>query len=593
MKYTNKDITIDIDLDRDYNLSEAGVAIMKDRYFVSEETSPQHCFARAVTSFASNQEHAQRLYDYASKLWFIPSTPILSNAGTEAGLPISCFLGDVDDSMVGIMEHHTETAHLACKGGGVGGNWSKLRSAGSKTSRGSASTGVIPFIRMMDAQMLAVSQGTTRRGAYAAYMDISHPEVQEFIDIRRVTGTDINRRCLGTGFHHAVNITDSFMKAVEDGAEWNLIDPHTQDVKKTVDARSLWMKLLTTRLETGEPYLHFIDTANRALPQFLKDKGLKINNSNLCIEIELPTSPDRTAVCCLSSVNLEFYNDWKENPLFIKDVMEFLDNVLSYFIDKAPKQFWRATTSAKMERSVGLGTMGFHLYLQKSGIPFESALATSKNRQIYQHLEAATLAASKELAVERGEAPDAEGTGLRFSHRMAIAPNASTAILCSNTSPSIEPYSANAFVQRTMSGDFLIKNKELDRLLQDQYGLTGQALADTWSSITVNNGSVQHLDFLSNWHKDVFKTALELDQMWIIEHASVRQEYIDQGQSVNIFLRPDIHKSALHNIHKAAWAKGLKGLYYCRSSAIAKVQAVTVSKPQQGAEDTECLSCQG
>lgn len=590
MEYTRNNITIKIDPSKDRLLSEAGIAIMKDRYLLPEETLAQECFARAVTSFASNQDHAQRLYDYVSNLWFTPSTPILSNAGTDVGMPISCFLGDIDDSMEGIMNHHTETAFLACKGGGVGGNWSKLRSAGSKTSRGSASTGVIPFIRMMDTQMMAVSQGTTRRGAYAAYMDVSHPEIQEFVDIRRVTGHDINRRCLGTGFHHAVNITDSFMKAVEEGSEWNLIDPHTKDVKKTVDARSLWMKLLTTRLETGEPYLHFIDTANAGLPSFLKDKGLRINNSNLCIEIELPTSPDRTAVCCLSSVNLEFYDDWKSNPAFIKDVMEFLDNVLSFFIDKAPTQFWRAVNSAKSERSVGLGTMGFHLHLQKNGIPFESALAASRNRVIYKDLESKTLAASRDLAIERGEAPDAAGTGLRFSHRMAIAPNASTAILCSNTSPSIEPYSANAFTQKTMSGNFLIKNKALDNLLQTEYGLKGAELEEIWTSITVNNGSVQHLSFMSDWHKDVFKTALELDQMWIIEHASVRQEFIDQGQSVNIFLRPDIHKTDLHRIHKAAWAKGLKGLYYCRSSAIAKVQAVTVTKQQ---EDTGCLSCEG
>lgn len=592
LKYTFNNYTIDINLDNDKTLSEAGISIMKDRYLLPFEGSPQECFARASCAFGSNETHAQRLYNYVSQNWAMFATPILTNAGNTRGLPISCYLNFCEDSIKGILEHHYENGYLASYGGGIGGDWSTLRSEGSTTSRGNISTGVISFIKMMDSQMLAFQQGSSRRASYAAYMDISHPEVLEFIDVRSAHGGDPNRRCLGTGFHHAINVTDSFMQAVEDGKTWNLIDPHSNEIKKTVDARSLWMSILTKRLETGEPYLHFIDTSNKALPQFLKDKGLRINNSNLCSEIMLPTSKDRTAVCCLSSVNLEHYDEWKEHPHFINDMMEMLDNVLSYFIKHAPPQMKRAIASAENERSVGLGSMGFHLFLQKKKIPFESAMAISLNRQIYRNLQDQTKAASLKLGKERGEAPDAKGTGMRFSHTQAIAPNANISIICGNTSPSIEPYNANAFTQKTMSGSFLIKNKELDKLIKDKYFMSNYD--DLWSSIITNGGSIQHIDGFTNEDKLLFKTALEIDQSWIIEHASHRQIFIDQGQSVNLYLPTDIHKAELHKIHYQAWKKGLKSLYYVRSTPIRKTNVISIAAEVNfNNTDNDCLACEG
>lgn len=594
MNYTANNFTITIDLNRDETLSAAGVAIMKDRYLLPTEKSPQECFARAACAYTSNQEHAQRMYDYVSRNWCMFATPILTNAGNARGLPISCYLNYCDDSIQGIADHHYENAFLASYGGGIGGDWSSLRSAGSTTSRGNVSTGVISFIKMMDAQMLAFQQGSSRRASYAAYMDISHPEVLEFIEIRTATGSDLNRRCTGTGFHHAVNITDSFMNAVEKGLEWQLIDPHTNVVKKTVDARTLWMDILTKRLETGEPYIHFIDTSNRALPHWLRDKGLRINNSNLCAEIMLPTNKDRTAVCCLSSVNLEYYDEWCKNEMFIQDMMEFLDNTLQYFIDNAPKPMWRAVESALRERSIGLGSMGFFLYLQKKQVPFESPMAIGINKRIFSHIQAEALKANFKLGKERGEASDAEGTGRRFSHMMAIAPNANISVLCGNTSPSIEPYNANAFKQNTMSGTFLIKNKALDLLLQKGYGLSGDMLDEVWSSIIVNGGSVQHLSFMAELHKELFKTAIELDQSWIVEHASVRQEFVCQGQSVNLFLPADVHKNTLHKLHFAAWKKGLKSLYYLRSTAIRKTSTITQNTQIKFEEQiSDCIACEG
>ncbi len=605
--YTNNNFTININLTKDSKISDAGRAVLEDRYMLDSEISPQTCFARAATSYASNNEHAQRLYNYISDMWFMPSTPILSNASTKRGMPISCFLQDIDDSVKGIMEHHYESGFLASYGGGLGGNWSKLRSDGTATSRGNITTGIIPFIKMMDSQMMAMQQGISRRGAYAAYLDISHPEILEFLDIRNAVGSkDINRRCLGTGFHHAVNIPDSFMSCVEFGATWDLIDPHTKKVVKTVDARTLWMKILTTRMELGEPYIFFIDTANKALPQPLKDAGLRINNSNLCIEVMLPTSPDRTAVCCLSSVNLEFYDDWKNSTYFIYDIMEFLDNVLDSFIKNAPGEMWRAKASAFDERSIGLGTMGFHLYLQKKGIPFESPMATGINKKIFQHIKSCADEASLVLAVERGEAPVMTGTKQRFSHKIALAPNASSANICGDTSPSIEPFNSNGYKWVTLSGTFLIKNKELDRLFKEVYNLDTETYEDVWSSIITTQGSVQHLNFLSEIHKEVFKTSFELDQRWIIDHASTRQPYICQGQSVNLFLRPDIHKSELHELHYMAWKQGLKGLYYCRSKPIKQTATITEFKQRfvSGTvmdvlcaeelefREKECLSCQ-
>lgn len=609
--YTHNNKTITIDLLKDAKLSKAGVAIMQDRYLLKDydkttqewtdtEGSPQECFARASCEFGSDEAHAQRMYNYASKNWMMFATPILTNAGTKRGLPISCFLGQTQDSMEQILAHHYETGFLASYGGGVGSDWSKLRSSGSGTSRGNVTTGVIPFIRMMDTQMSAVQQGSTRRGAYAAYIDISHPEVEEFIELRTPQGGDPQRRCLGTGFHHALNIPDKFMDAVSAGETWDLVDPHSKEVRNSIDARSLWMKILTKRLETGEPYLHFIDTSNKALPEHLKEKGLRINNSNLCNEIFLPTSEDRTAVCCLSSVNLEYYDDWKDNKIFIADMVEFLDNVLTSFIEKAPKQMWRAVNSARNSRDIGIGAMGMCLYLQKRGIPFETPMALGQSKLIFKHIKEKAMEANLLLGTLRGEAPDAQGTGKRCSHLMAVAPNANIGIICGNTSPSIEPYNANAFNIDTLSGTFMIKNKELDRVLRDIYNLEGNALDIAWSSIIKNEGSVQQLDFLTDLHKEVFKTALELDQLYIIEHASVRQEFICQGQSVNIFLSPDIHKSDLHKIHMEAWKKGLKGLYYCRSESIrkngqtlAELKDTSVEVNFSTEDDTGCLACEG
>lgn len=606
--YPSRNFSIMIDLSRDEYLSQAGVESMRDRYLLKEynkstkewvflENSPQECFARASCEFGSNQAHAQRLYDYVSNLWAMYATPILCNAGTNKGLPISCFLGQVDDSRAGIVDHIYENAFLSSYGGGIGGDWSMLRADGTATSTGNISTGIIPFLRMVDAEVNAFMQGSTRRGAYAAYLDISHPEIEEFIDIRRPHGTDIQRRCLGVGFHHAVSIPDAFMQTVEAGGTWNLIDPHSGEITKQVDARTLWIKLLVTRMETGEPYLFFPDTANAALPTHLKERGLRINNSNLCNEIMLPTAPDRTAVCCLSSVNLEFYDEWNTNPMFIPDLMEMLDNVLTKFIDEAPDEMWRAKKSAKLERSIGLGSMGFHLYLQKRGIPFGTPVASGINRKIYMFLKAQTDLANFKLGAERGSPPDAEGTGKRFSHTQAIAPNASISLICGNTSPSIEPFNANGFKQDTLSGTFLIKNKELDKLLKEVYNLSGLQYDTVWSSIITSGGSVQHLDFLTELHKEVFKTAQELDQNWIVEHAAVRQEFIDQGQSVNLFIPPDIHKNELHSLHFTAWKRGLKGLYYCRSRPIKKGANITMDLKQDNMDFTsskgDCLSCEG
>ena len=605
--YPRKGFSIKLDMTRDALLSEIGVETLRDRYFlksyntetgewVYQEHSPQECFARSACEYATNKQHAQRLYDYVSKQWAMFATPILSNGGTERGLPISCFLSLVADSREGIGQHWYENIFLASTGGGIGTSWSKLRANGTRTSKGNVSTGVIPFMKVVDTEMNAVSQGATRRGSYAAYLDISHPEILEFIDIRNPHTGDLNRRCLGKGFHHAVNITDDFMEAVETGSKWKLVDPRSKEVKEEVDARTLWMKLLTTRLELGEPYLHFIDTANAALNPMLKAKGLKIHSSNLCSEIALPTDYDRTAVCCLSSVNLATYDEWKNDPLFIGDMIEFLDNVLQSFIETAPKELWRAVNSATKERSIGLGAMGFHTLLQKKMIPFESPSALVLNETIFKQLKEKALEKSKELAVSRGEPSDIIGSGMRFSHLLAVAPNANISLFCGNVSPSIEPYNANAFTQRTLSGAYHIKNTTLDRLLREHYKLDAQVLEDVWSFITINNGSVQDIPWMEPKHKEVFKTALELDQTWIIEHASVRQEFICQSQSVNLFLPPDVHKNDLHKVHYLAWKKGLKGLYYLRSDVIKKVESVTkvdISNAVTYSVNTDCIACEG
>ena len=587
-----------VDYKRDKYLSEFSHKTLQDRYLVDGETSPQDAFARAAKAFSDNEAHAQRLYDYASKLWFMFSTPILSNGGTTRGLPISCFLNYVEDSRTGITDHYTENAFLSSVGGGVGGSWSAVRSVGSKTSNGSESTGVIPFMKVVDAEMLAFSQGVTRRGSYAAYLDISHSEVEEFLDVRKPTGGDVNRKSVN--LHHGVVVSDAFMELIERATReegfddsWDLIDPHTGKVTKTVSAKTLWVKLIQNRVETGEPYIMFGDTVQNALPDCQKDKGLKVNHSNLCSEITLATDEDRTAVCCLSSVNLEEYDEWRNDENFIPDLIRMLDNVISYFVENAPPELARAVYSARNERSLGLGAMGFHAYLQRNNIPFESAMAKGANMKMFQHIKSEALNATKTLAMERGEAPDAAGYGVRNVHLLAVAPNASSSIICGNTSPSIEPYRANAFTQKTKSGSSLLKNEYLEHALQE----LGEDNEEVWKSIITNNGSIQHLDFLDDWTKDVFKTAVEIDQRWVIEMAADRQEQICQSQSLNIFFPANVSKQELHAIHMMAWKRKVKTLYYLRSEAIKRAETVSDEALRQyifdSIDDEGCLACEG
>ena len=583
---------------RDKYLSEFSIKTLEDRYLVGDEKSPQDAFARAAIAFSDNEEHAQRLYDYASKLWFMFSTPVLSNGGTKRGLPISCFLNYVDDSREGITDHYTENAFLSSVGGGVGGCWSGVRSVGSKTSNGSESTGVIPFMKVVDAEMLAFSQGVTRRGSYAAYLDISHPEIEEFLDVRKPTGGDINRKSVN--LHHGVVISDEFMTIIENATKiegfddsWNLIDPHSGKVTKTVSAKTLWVKLIQNRVETGEPYIMFGDTVDEATPEFQKKLGLKVHQSNLCSEITLPTDKDRTAVCCLSSVNLEEYDEWKHNDQFIPDLIRMLDNVLEYFINYAPEQLSRAKFSASQERSLGLGAMGFHAYLQRHNIPFESAMATGRNKMMFSRIKSEAERATRQLAEERGPCPDGKDYGVRNAHLLAIAPNASSSIICGNTSPSIEPYRANAFTQKTKTGSSLLKNEYLENILQD----LGEDTDEVWKSIVTNNGSVQHLDFLDDWTKDVFKTAVEIDQRWIIEMAADRQEHICQSQSLNVFFPANVSKQELHATHMMAWKRGVKTLYYLRSEAIKRAETVSDEALRQrifeSMDEEGCLACEG
>ena len=586
---------IQIDYSRDSLLTEFSKMTLQDRYLVGDERSPQEAFARAAEAFADDEAHAQRIYDYASKLWFMFATPVLSNGGTRRGLPISCFLNYIEDSREGITGHYTENAYLSSMGGGIGGGWSDVRAQGTKTSKGSESTGVIPFMKVVDAEMLAFSQGVTRRGSYASYLHMSHPEIEEFLDIRKPTGGDINRKC--TNLHHGVVIPDEFMEIIHKATKlegfddsWKLIDPHSGEVKKIVSARTLWVKLLQNRMETGEPYLMFEDAVQSDLPDFQKRKGLKVNHSNLCSEITLATNEERTAVCCLSSVNLEYFDEWKNIPAFIPDLVRFLDNVLTHFIANAPDELERAKYSASRERSIGLGAMGFHAHLQKNNIPFESMMATSTNMVIFKHIKSQAEAETHKLAVERGACPDDDTASVRNAHLLAIAPNASSSIICGNTSPSIEPYRANAFTQKTKSGSYLMKNKFLESVL-DKYGTNDDS---TWSSIIANKGSCQHLDFLSADEREVFKTAVEINQAWVVEHASMRQEFICQSQSVNLFFPPDVNKGDLHNVHMLAWAKNMKTLYYLRSEAIGRADNVaSQAKREIIFEQSDCLSCEG
>jgi len=586
---------VKIDYSKDSMLTEFSKKTLQDRYLVGDEKSPQEAFARAAEAFADDEAHAQRIYDYASNLWFMFATPVLSNGGTKRGLPISCFLNYVDDSREGITGHYTENAYLSSMGGGIGGGWSDVRSQGTKTSKGSESTGVIPFMKVVDAEMLAFSQGVTRRGSYASYLHISHPEIEEFLDVRKPTGGDVNRKCIN--LHHGVVIPDKFMEIIHRAAhednfndDWELRDPHSGEVKKVISARTLWVKLLQNRMESGEPYLMFEDAVQADLPEFQQRKGLKVNHSNLCSEITLATNEERTAVCCLSSVNLEYYDDWKKHPAFIPDLVRFLDNVLTYFIANAPTELERARYSAERERSIGLGAMGFHAYLQKAGIAFEGAMATAANLEIFKHIKSQAQTETERLAVEKGACPDDDSCSVRNAHLLAIAPNASSSIICGNTSPSIEPYRANAFTQKTKSGSYLMKNKFLEDVLE-KYNQNTDA---TWTSIITNKGSCQHLEFLTEDEREVFKTAVEINQAWVVEHASMRQQYICQSQSVNLFFPPDVNKADLHNIHMLAWAKNMKTLYYLRSEAISRADNVSNKvKREIIFEQSDCLNCEG
>jgi ribonucleoside-diphosphate reductase alpha chain len=574
-------IKVHIDRSRDELLTAFGKATLEDRYLMTGE-SFQDLFARVAAHFADDTAHAQRLYDYISKLWFMPATPVLSNGGTSRGLPISCFLNEADDSLDGIVGLWNENVWLAARGGGIGSYWGNLRSIGEKVGHNGKTSGVIPFIRVMDSLTLAISQGSLRRGSAACYMPISHPEIEEFIEMRRPTGGDPNRRALN--LHHGVVVSDAFMRAVEKDEDWALISPKDGSRIAKVKARSLWIRILTSRIETGEPYIIYGDTVNRQIPEHHKLAGLSVKMSNLCSEITLPTGIDhqgqeRTAVCCLSSLNLERFFEWREEPRFIEDIMCFLDNVLQDFIDRAPDSMSRAKYSAFRERSVGLGVMGFHSFLQANGLPFESALAKVWNNKIFKHIRGRADAASKLLAEERGPCPDAEEFGImeRFSNKLAVAPTASISIICGGASPGIEPIAANSYTHKTLSGSFAVRNKYLTQLLEDKSRNT----EETWSSIALNEGSVQHLDFLSDDEKDVFKTAFEIDQRWLIEHAADRASFICQAQSLNVFLPADIHKRDLHQIHFQAWKRGVKSLYYCRSKSIQRAEAA--ERPQASA----------
>jgi len=557
---------IQLEMSRDSLFDELGLKRMRESYMLDNETSPQERFAFVSSEFASNQEHAQRLYDYSSKQWLSYSTPILSFGRTKKGLPISCFLPYLDDSAEGLVDCLSEVNWLSMLGGGIGLGVG-IRSADDK------SVGVMPHLRTYDASSLAYRQGRTRRGSYAAYLDISHPDILLFLEMRKATG-DQNMRCLN--LHHGINITDDFMEIIEKcmidpnyDDTWELKDPHSKDVKDKVSAKELWQRILEMRMHTGEPYIHYIDTSNRLMPDFQKKLGLSIRQSNLCSEIILPTDRKRTAVCCLSSVNLEHFDVWSKDKLFLRDVAEMLDNVLSYFIERAPREIARAKYSASRERSIGIGALGFHAYLQKKGLPWESALAVSSNQRMFSHISNQLMEANLALGAERGEAPDAAGTGRRFSHVMAIAPNASSSILMNNTSPSIEPFRANAYRQDTLSGAYLNKNRFLNDLLRTKIE-DEEELTKVWQSIIANDGSVQHLDILTDYEKDVYKTAMEIDQRWIVQHAADRQQYIDQAQSLNLFFRPDSNIKYIHAAHFMAWKAGLKTLYYCRSEKIRK-----------------------
>ena len=616
-----------INYDKDKKLDKFSKDTIKDRYLWDTETSPQEAFARAsvyVSTYKdeTDYEMAQRIYDYSSNHWFMFSTPILSNGGTTRGLPISCFLNHVPDSRHGLSAHYDENIWLASSGGGIGGYWGEVRSDGVSTSNGSKSTGSIPFMHVVDSQMLAFNQGTTRRGSYAAYLDISHPEVEEFMIMRKESGGDINRKCLN--LHHGVNITNAFLDAIRNDDDWRLIDPKSGDAVKIVKARELWSKILETRAETGEPYLVNIDTCNDALPKEQRELGLEVKQSNLCSEITLATNEERTAVCCLSSVNLEYYDEWSKDNLFIEDLVTMLDNVLQHFIDNAvdtvqlgeynanfkrfknyikegQEGFTKAAYSAYRERSIGLGAMGFHAYLQSKNIPFEGLFATSFNYKAFKNIKEAAMEASKKLADSRGEAPDVSNSGLRNAHLLAVAPNASSSIICGGTSPSIEPFRANVYTHKTLSGSYKVKNKYLEKLINKKFK-TAEEKENIWKEINVAKGSIQHLDEFSEQEKELFKTANEINQIWVVEHAYKRQEFICQSQSVNLFFVPpeasmeqETHNEYLQYVSDVHWygMNKLKSLYYFRSDGARGAENVNVKVPRIKLDEVECISCEG
>lgn len=598
MKYN-----IEMDFSRDGLFDDLGKTRLKDSYMREDEQSPQERFAYVSAAFASNQEHAQRLYDYASKHWLSYSTPILSFGRNKRGLPVSCYLNHLDDSAEGLVNNLSETNWLSMMGGGVGVHF-QIRGADDK------SVGIMPHLKTYDASSLAYKQGKTRRGSYAAFLDVSHPDIIQFLEMRKATG-DQNLKALN--LHHGVNITDKFMQIIEQcminpdyDDTWELIQPNTGKVVDTVSAKYLWMKLLEVRMHTGEPYIWFIDRANEGLPDYQKKAGLKNYGSNICVEISLATSPERTAVCCLSSVNLEYFDEWKNDPLFLQDILEMLDNVIEYFIQNAPDTISRARFSAMRERSVGVGALGFHAYLQKHDIAFESAIAKSVNMQMFKGIRERLDLANTKLAEERGSCPDAADYGVvkRCSHVMAIAPNASSSIIMGNTSPSIEPYAANAYRQDTSSGAYLNKNKFLDKIiLEESKGKSESWYDDTWAAIIANDGSVSDLEWMDDYTKDVFKTAQEIDQRWIVEHTADRQVYVDQSISTNVFFKPDCSVKYLHAVHFLAWKKGLKALYYLRSGKLRKADKVGQAIVRNRIEDeidlqaiadgNSCIACEG
>ena len=591
-----------IDPARDGLLTGFGRATLQDRYLMPGET-PQHLFARVARAYADDADHAQRLYDYMSRLWFMPATPILSNGGTERGLPISCFLNAVEDDLGSIVGTWTENVWLASNGGGIGTYWGDVRSIGEPVKGCGQTSGIIPFVRVMDSLTLAISQGSLRRGSAAVYLDVHHPEIEEFVEIRKPSG-DFNRKSLN--LHHGVCVTDEFMRAVRDDEPFALRSPHTREIVKRVAARQLWQKILETRLQTGEPYLLFIDTANRELAPHQRAAGLKVRQSNLCSEILLPTGRDqhgetRTAVCCLASVNFETWDEWQGEPRFVEDVLRMLDNVLQDFIARAPDSMAAARYSAMRERSVGLGAMGFHSYLQLNGIPFESALARSANLRMFRHLRQAADAASRVLAEERGACPDAAERGVqeRFSHKLAIAPTASISVICGGTSACIEPIPANVYTHKTLSGSFSVRNPALQKTLAAK----GLDTEPTWQSILAHEGSVQHLEGLDENEKAIFRTAFEIDQRWVVELAADRAPLICQGQSLNLYLRSDLHKWDLLMLHWMAWERGVKSLYYCRSKSVQRAGFAGVDGDNTrhwpvrvlGVDENkydECLACQ-